>query len=141
MGDPAENGAPVSVRATQGHSFKLDDPLLDPVNSPDEVPIAIHATSEAAWKQIQECGEMRRMNRTMIHFAPEPKHVRADEWAQVLLKVDLRRAVEARIKFGKAANGVVLTEGPVPLDYVQRVWPEELPLHWREHIEKTRGES
>lgn len=46
---------------------------------------------------------------------------RADDWACVLLSVDLRAAIAAGVPFCRAANGVVLSEGPIPLKFVQRV--------------------
>lgn len=101
------------------------------------------------------------MHRTHIHFASEPKHLRADDWACVLLQargqgrrsvpaqqqqghlcraclhnaschvspmpprcgvqVDLGAAIKAGIPFCKAANNVILSEGPIPLAFVHRV--------------------
>lgn len=40
-----------------------------------------------------------------------------DLWVQV----DLGAAIGAGIRFCRAANGVVLSEGPVPLQYVHRI--------------------
>ena len=34
------------VRAVQGHSIELPNPLHDPIEAPHEVPCAVHATSE-----------------------------------------------------------------------------------------------
>ena len=36
-------------------------------------------------------------------------------------QVDLKGAIEAGIRFCKAANGVVLSEGPIPTRFVHRV--------------------
>jgi 2'-phosphotransferase len=123
------------VRAAQGHSVQLKNPLLDPITGPEEVPIALHATTREAWENIQRCGEVRRMNRTHVHFASEPRHLRQDERAQVLLKVDLGGAIEHGVEFCKASNGVVLTEGPVPARFLQPVNWGDLPREWRKQVD------
>lgn len=120
------------VRAVQGHSIALENPLHDPIKAPHEVPLALHATSHDSWRRIRTCGELRRMSRTHIHFASQPKHLRGNDWACVLLKVDLKRAVEDGIGFCRAANGVVLSEGPIPLRYLSRVRFGQLPREWQE---------
>jgi hypothetical protein len=48
------------------------------------------------------------------------------------LQVDLKRAIEDGIGFCRAANNVVLCEGPIPLRYIQRVKLSELPRDWQE---------
>lgn len=40
-----EGDGTLRVRATQGHSVELPNPLHDPIRAPDEVPLALHATS------------------------------------------------------------------------------------------------
>jgi RNA:NAD 2'-phosphotransferase (TPT1/KptA family) len=59
------NGDDLRVRATQGHSIKLENPLLDAIKGPEEVPLALHATSEEGWERIQRSGQLKRMNRTV----------------------------------------------------------------------------
>jgi RNA:NAD 2'-phosphotransferase (TPT1/KptA family) len=51
------------------------------------------------WRAIQESGELRRMSRTHIHFATEPHHQRTNNWATVLLLLDLRAAIQAGLEF------------------------------------------
>lgn len=46
-----------------------------------------------SWEKIQRSGELRRMHRTHVHFASEPKHLRGDEWASVLLQVPRQRCL------------------------------------------------
>ena len=48
------------------------------------------------------------------------------------LQVDLRHAIQDGIKFCKAANNVVLCEGPIPLKYIQRIKLSELPEEWQQ---------
>jgi hypothetical protein len=42
------------------------------------------------WQGIQSSGELRRMSRTHIHFATLPHHMRGNNWAQILLRLDLQ---------------------------------------------------
>ncbi len=44
----------------------------------------------------QESGELRRMSRTHIHFATAGLHMRRNAWADVLLLLDLNRALQVR---------------------------------------------
>ncbi|KAL4427786.1 hypothetical protein ABPG75_001875 [Micractinium tetrahymenae] len=125
-----EGEGELRVRAVQGHSVPLKNPLHDPICAPEEVPMAVHATSPENWQKIQQSGELRRMHRTHVHFASEPKHLRANDWACV----DLRRAIQAGIPFCRAANGVVLSEGPIPLDCLERVMLRDLPEEWQREI-------
>jgi hypothetical protein len=109
----------------------LENPLYDPIQAPEEVPLALHATSPEkwvqgrlwvcgmlqdamhpglhvaavesspgawckpvppfpacchSWERIQASGELRRMSRTHIHLASQPKHLRGNDWASVLLQ-------------------------------------------------------
>lgn len=51
------------------------------------------------WASIQECGELRRMKRTHVHFATRPDHERANDWATAQLLLDLRGAMAAGLEF------------------------------------------
>lgn len=37
---------PPRIRAAQGHSFELSEPVLQRVSDPADVPVAVHVTSE-----------------------------------------------------------------------------------------------
>ena len=45
-GDSPEDGGQAVVRAVQGHSVELPDPQHDPITTPEEVPLLLHAASE-----------------------------------------------------------------------------------------------
>ncbi len=47
--------------------------------------------------------------------------VRRNAWVTVWLQLDLKAALLAGHTFYKAANGVLLTEGPLPLAFVTRI--------------------
>ncbi len=66
------------------------------------------------------------MARTHIHFASEAHHMRANAWANVLLKLNLERALKEGYKFFRSSNGVVLTEGPIPVKLLVPVTKDEL---------------
>lgn len=44
--DEGGDGAAPRVRAAQGHSVSVEQPVLTPVTAAGEVPLAVHATSE-----------------------------------------------------------------------------------------------
>lgn len=74
---------------------------------------------------MQADGCLRRMSRTHIHFATSAAHLRKNRVA-VVLQVDLPAAAAAGHTFFQAANGVLLTEGPLPLEFVRRVAPKDV---------------
>ena len=50
------------------------------------------------------------------------------------LQVDLRGAIQAGISFCRAVNGVVLSEGPIPLQFVHRIRLRDLPEQWQREL-------
>lgn len=125
-----EQHQPPRIRAAQGHSITLADPQLSPVTHAAAVPAGVHATSQAAWQEIQACGELRRMSRTHIHFATSRALMRANSWVQVLLLLDLQGALASGHAFWLSANGVLLCEGPLPVQFVREVSAAELQRPW-----------
>lgn len=77
------------------------------------------------------------MSRSHIHFAVQPSHVRTNAWARVLLRLDLHAALAAGHAFGLSSNGVLLTEGPLPVALVCRVEEEQLPEEWTRKVRLT----
>jgi 2'-phosphotransferase len=74
----------------------------------------------------QADGFVRRMSRTHIHFATAAAHLRKNSWVAVALLLDLHAALAAGHTFFRAANGVLLTEGPLPVGYVSEVSPQDI---------------
>ena len=66
------------------------------------------------------------MARTHIHFASELHHMRTNTWAVVFLKLNLAKALQQGFTFWRSTNGVVLTEGPIPVKLLTPVSREEL---------------
>ncbi|KAL3468455.1 KptA family-domain-containing protein [Aspergillus heterothallicus] len=111
------------------------------LDQPDKLPkTVVHGTFHSVWPLILESGGLRCMGRNHVHFATGPSlssvlegidklntrgltgdpqgkesaakvisGMRGD--AQVLIYIDLRRALEAGCPFWRSENGVILSEG------------------------------
>jgi 2'-phosphotransferase len=105
------------VRATQGHSITSvsDAALLREITTPLALPLAVHGTFSKFLPSILATG-LSRMRRNHIHLArhvPGAKELvsgaRLD--TDVLIFVDVARAMRDGIGFFESDNGVVLTRG------------------------------
>ncbi|KAL0054446.1 hypothetical protein WJX82_008918 [Trebouxia sp. C0006] len=96
---------PPRIRANQGHSFSVQNLELELITDAAQVPFAVHVTGKQGWAEIQESGELRRMNRTHIHFASEQRHMRTNTWAVLMLKLDLAKALSEGYQFWRSSNG------------------------------------
>mmetsp|Transcript_35605 Transcript_35605/g.79125 ORF Transcript_35605/g.79125 Transcript_35605/m.79125 type:complete len:247 (+) Transcript_35605:133-873(+) len=129
---------PPRIRAAQGHSVQLEAPLLTAVKDAATVPIAVHVTSKEGWQGIQDSGELRRMNRTHIHFATKQHHMRKNTWANVFLQLDLAAALAAGHGFVLSANDVLLCEGPLPVQFVSLIDTQALDELWQQQGLQTQ---
>ncbi|CAI7675208.1 unnamed protein product [Penicillium pancosmium] len=129
------------IRATQGHSIKSVDAasFLEPLSLDDASKLpetVVHGTFHGAWPAILQSGGLQCMGRNHVHFATGPSlesvlgaqpdaavqgkgetkvisGMRSD--AQVLIYIDLRKALAAGCPFWRSENNVILSEGlPVP---------------------------
>lgn len=105
------------VRAAQGHTIRHieDEELLTRIEAPEEVPLAVHGTTMAAWKSIEKTG-LNRGSRNHIHLAVDlpgsDKVVSgARSTSKVFIFIDVRKAMEDGIVFFRSTNNVVLTRG------------------------------
>lgn len=114
-------------RATQGHTIYLETPILEKVNSSTKINVAVHATTEEAWELIQNSRYLLRGNRTLIHFATQRRHLRRNKKIKIFLLLNLQDAQNAGHVFMLSTNGVLLCEGPLPVQFVQSVKYEDLP--------------
>ncbi|KAL6560369.1 hypothetical protein OROGR_003928 [Orobanche gracilis] len=135
-----ENGE-LLIRANQGHSIQTveTESLLKPVLSPEEVPVCVHGTYKKNLESILE-GGLNRMNRLHVHFScglPTDGGVisgmRRD--VNILIFLDVRKALEDGMKLYISDNNVFLTEGfdgVVPRKYFQKIesWPLGKPIHF-----------
>jgi RNA:NAD 2'-phosphotransferase (TPT1/KptA family) len=117
-----ENGA-LFIRATQGHSLASVDleQLMTPIESAAEVPVAVHGTYMDALRNIVRSGGLNRMSRQAIQMAvgmPDDPEVRSGirRSVEVLIYVDVGRAMSQGLPFFRPENNVICCPGPIPLD-------------------------
>ncbi|KAF8166550.1 KptA family-domain-containing protein, partial [Mycena galopus ATCC 62051] len=104
------------IRANQGHSMPVgNNGGLTRIQSASQIPMAVHGTSMKAWETISKQG-LSRMSRNHIHLAQGTAGktqtllgMRAS--SEVLIFIDVERALEAGVEFYLSSNGVVLTPG------------------------------
>eukprot|EP00882_Tetradesmus_deserticola_P008106 GHRQ01008540.1.p2 GENE.GHRQ01008540.1~~GHRQ01008540.1.p2 ORF type:complete len:159 (+),score=92.93 GHRQ01008540.1:246-722(+) len=125
-----ELGSSPRIRAAQGHSVQLEAPVLQPVTDASSVKCAVHATSKEGWAAIQASGSLLRMSRSHIHFATQPQLLRVNSWASVLLRLKLQEALDAGHKFYMSCNGVLLCEGPLPVQFVEQLQQQDIQQLW-----------
>lgn len=104
------------IRANQGHSHEVaafirDEEIADLLVEP--LPVCVHGTSRAAAKAIRREG-LKCMGRDWIHLAAGlPGEVVSGirRHTEVLVYVDMKRAMADGIEFRRSANGVIETRG------------------------------
>ncbi|KAK9273781.1 hypothetical protein L1049_018591 [Liquidambar formosana] len=135
-----ENGV-LLIRANQGHTITTieSESLLKPILSAEEVPVCVHGTYKKNLQSILESG-LKRMKRLHVHFScglPTEGEVisgiRRD--VNVLIFLDVRKALEEGMKLYISDNKVILTEGfdgVVPIKYFEKIesWPDRQPIHF-----------
>ncbi|XP_058729320.1 uncharacterized protein LOC131601504 [Vicia villosa] len=133
-----ENGE-ILIRANQGHTTTAveTESLLKPILSAEEFPVCVHGTYRRNLDSILTSG-LKRMKRLHVHFScglPTDGEVisgmRRD--VNVLIFLDVRKALEEGIKLYISDNKVILTEGldgVVPSKYFLKIesWPERKPI-------------
>lgn len=102
------------IRAVQGHSIKLDGMDYEQIMDPKKYPTVLHGTYMDVLPFIEAEG-LKRMARTHIHFAPalpEGKPISGMRGsAEVVIEIDMEKAMADGIKFYVSVNGVILSEG------------------------------
>jgi len=104
------------IKARQGHSMKTIQLELKPITSIEDIPsrIAVHGTNLQAWSSIRTQG-LSKMKRNHIHLAQgvagENVISGMRTSSQILIFINLQKALDAGIKFFLSDNGVILTEG------------------------------
>lgn len=135
-----ENGD-LFIRANQGHSLTIvrSESLLRPILSADEVSVCVHGTYKKNLNSILQSG-LNRMSRQHLHFAPglpTDREVvsgfRRD--VNLLIFLDLRKALQDGMKFYMSDNKVILTEGfdgVVPVKYFEKIetWPKRQQIQF-----------
>lgn len=129
-----EDGGRLYIRANQGHSMTavVSEQLLKPVLNAREVPVCVHGTQRMYLDSIFAKG-LSKMQRLHVHFAtglPNDSGVISGmrSSSNVLIHLNVEKALADGMKLFKSDNGVILTEGfngVVPAKYFKRV--ESLP--------------
>ncbi|KAK7390108.1 hypothetical protein VNO78_25407 [Psophocarpus tetragonolobus] len=133
-----ENGE-LLIRANQGHTVMSveTESLLKPILSAEEFPVCVHGTYRKNLESILGSG-LKRMKRLHVHFScglPTDGEVisgmRRD--VNVLIFLDVRKALEEGLKLYISDNKVILTEGfdgVVPPKYFEKIesWPGRQPI-------------
>lgn len=102
------------IRARQGHSHSAGSVIdmtsvLEKITQP--LSYCAHGTTKHAYEKIQTSG-LSRMNRTHIHFASSPYAISGFRTSsQVLIHIDMFKAMQDGIEFYRSSNGVILSEG------------------------------
>ncbi|KAL3624493.1 hypothetical protein CASFOL_031161 [Castilleja foliolosa] len=134
-----ENGE-ILIRANQGHSLQTveTESLLKPILSHEEIPVCVHGTYRKNLESILE-GGLKRMDRLHVHFSSglptDGKVISGMRWdVNVIIFLDVRKALEEGMKLYISDNKVILTEGfdgAVPVKYIEKIesWPERESLY------------
>lgn len=119
------------IRANQGHSIEINDDLvLKEIKDDGIYSTALHGTYQKNWESIREKG-LSRMKRRHIHFAsglPNDSSVKSGirKNVDLLIYIDLSKALKNGLKFYNSTNNVILTPGDqggfVTPDYFKEVW-------------------
>jgi len=126
------------IRANQGHSVQVEALELEEIKFADDLPVAVHGTSAKAWELISKEG-LSRMKRNHIHLATGlpssgvKSGMRAN--SQVLIYINVVKAMSDGLVFQRSANGVILTEGDdkgfilpeyfVNVEFAERMGPKQ----------------
>ncbi|KAH7511643.1 hypothetical protein JRO89_XSUnG0185200 [Xanthoceras sorbifolium] len=134
-----EDNEELLIRANQGHTITAveTESLLKPILSAEEVTVCVHGTYKKYLESILESG-LKRMKRLHVHFSrglPTDGEVisgmRQD--VNILIFLDVRKALEDGMKLYISENKVILTEGfdgTVPVKYFEKIesWPDRRPI-------------
>ncbi|KAK2958104.1 putative tRNA 2'-phosphotransferase 1 [Blattamonas nauphoetae] len=116
------------IRANQGHSLTSISVEMKQVQKPEEIPLVLHGTNRKAWNSIKEQG-LSKMGRQHIHFSqglPGDSGIISGmrRECNVIIYIDVKKAMDAGIVFFISENGVVLSsgiDGIIPPTFFQRV--------------------
>ena len=126
----ADGSKVLLIRANQGHTIKhiREDMLLERLADP--VAVCVHGTELRNWEPIRRTG-LCRMERNNIHMAtglPSEAGVISGmrRSSELLIYIDMSRAMASGIPFYLSSNGVVLTpgvgsEGYIPPEFFRSV--------------------
>ncbi|OEL33598.1 tRNA 2'-phosphotransferase 1 [Dichanthelium oligosanthes] len=129
-----EEDGELLIRANQGHTVTTvaSESLLKPILSADEVSVCVHGTYRKNLDSILQSG-LKRMARLHVHFSsglPSDGEVISGirQNVNILIHLDVKKALEDGLKLYISDNKVILTEGfdgVVPVKYFEKIetWP------------------
>ncbi|KAF9617810.1 hypothetical protein IFM89_038992 [Coptis chinensis] len=130
------------IRANQGHTLKTieSESLLKPILLVEEAPVCVHGTYKKNLESILQSG-LKPMKRLHVHFSsglPSGGEIisgmRRD--VNILIFLDVRKALGDGLKLYISDNKVILTEGVdgvVPVKYFEKIetWPGRQPIYFK----------
>lgn len=134
-----EEDGELLIRANQGHTVRTvtSESLLTPILSADEVSVCVHGTYRKNLDSILKSG-LKRMERLHVHFSsglPSDGEVISGmrRSANILIYLDVSKALQDGMKLYISENKVILTEGfdgVVPVKYFEKIetWPGRAPI-------------
>lgn len=107
----------LKIKANQGHSIQeVNKLLMRKVLSLEEIPMVVHGTYYRFWEKIKTEG-LRRMRRNEIHFSnsdqisPKEVHSGFRSNCEILIYIDVQKAMEDGVQFFISENDVILSSG------------------------------
>lgn len=104
----------ILIKANQGHSMANVQMTMSRIDDASKLPIAVHGTYYRFWEKIKAEG-LKRMTRNHIHltehqdFGGNISGFRFD--SEILIYVNVRKAMSDGVIFYRSENNVILTEG------------------------------
>lgn len=134
----------MKIRALDGHTVNVKNLDLIPITIQDtmHMPFAIHGTYWKAWEKIKNNGLKKINKKTHLYFQPGDLSIglsnlvkRFRNNCEVLVYIDIAKAINGGIQFYKSINNVVMTTGDrlgrIPARYFLKAV----------HISPTTGEQ
>ena len=121
-----EENENIMIRANQGHSMKNIEIQMKEITNPKEYPTIIHGTFINKMESIMKTG-LNKMNRQHIHMCSslpnspnQPKSgIRYN--TEIIIYINLEKALNEGLKFFESENGVILCEGPLESKYFDKI--------------------
>lgn len=120
----------LKIKANQGHSIQQVNQLqMTQVQKPAEIPLDVHGTYYRFWDSIKIQG-LRSMQRNQIHFSnsdrisPKEVHSGFRSSCEILIYIDVSKAMNDGIEFHISENQVILSsgiDGVIPPKYFSKV--------------------
>lgn len=128
----------LQVKATQGHSIELSNPELEMITHYTQARSVLHGTRRMYMDSIRLKG-LSRMKRDHIHFATGERGVQSGmpSKCDMVIEINMEKALRDRIKFYKSENGVILSPGDsngcIPTKYFKRAYDRgtQSPIDFR----------